>query len=1073
MISRFFIERPVLSNVLALVFVLIGLVSLIRLPVSQYPNIVPPTVSVTTSYPGASAKTMIDTVALPIEQQVNGVEGMIYMQSWSASDGTYTLVVSFAIGTDPNMAQVLVQNRVNIALASLPTAVQAQGVTILQKGTSILEFVTLTSPTGKYDGLFLNNYAIINVQNELERVEGVANVAVFGAGTYALRVWMDPDRMQAFGLTPTDISNAIQKQSQLVTPGQLGIPPAPSNASFQYTVNVSGRLDDVKDYENIIVKVDNSDGGRIVRIRDIGRVELGAQSYSKDFMQDNKPAAGIGIFQLPAANALDVAKRVAAKMEELKKNFPEGLDYAIPFDTTLFVTASIDEVWKTLFEAAILVLVVILLFLQDWRATLVPATTVPVTIIGAFAAMDAMGFTINLSTLFAIILAIGIVVDDAIVIVEGVARHIEEGMAGQPAAEKAMDELFGPVVGITLVLMSVFLPASFIPGLSGQMFKQFALVIAATAFISAINAATLKPTQCALWLRQPVPPEKRNFIYRGFNAIYGKAEHWYTGLISRMVHHSKLMVLIAIALMSVAGYGLTRIPTAFLPIEDQGYFLAHVQLPDASNLNRTKKVMADVSERIRKVPGVQTVLAISGISVLDNSSTLANAGVTYITLTPWDVRYATKGQDLLSMYENLNKAVSDVEEAEVVILVPPAIQGIGNAAGFTMQPQIRNGNFDYQLLEQITTSMVDKARAQSALSHVSSSFRAGAPQIQVDVNRIKAETLGITVGQVFDTISSYLGSTYVNQINKFGNVFQVYIQADAGFRVTPADLMQLKVRSPTQNAMIPIGTVVDVKMTLGPPLISLYNLYPSSTIVGTNAAGFSSGQALSLMEQIAASTLPPGTGFEWTAMSYQEKAVGNQIYYVFGLAILLVYFVLAGQYESWIQPMSVILAVPLALLGTVSALLGLGVANNLYTQIGLVLLIALASKNAILIVEYAREKRAEGMEIMDAAVEASRLRFRPILMTSFAFILGVLPLVFATGAGANSRKSIGIAVVSGMLASTCLAVLFVPSFYTVLQRFEERRKGKKTPTAGHGAGNTPPEPPPAPSAGVPPAPASA
>ena len=1073
MISRFFIERPVLSNVLAMVFVLIGLVSLIRLPVSQYPNIVPPTVSVSTSYPGASAKTLIDTVALPIEQQVNGVEGMIYMQSWSASDGTYTLVVSFAIGTDPNMAQVLVQNRVNIALASLPTAVQAQGVTILQKGTSILEFVTLVSPDGRYDGLFLNNYAIINVQNELERVEGVANVAVFGAGTYAMRVWMDPDRMQAFGLTPTDVSNAIQKQSQLVTPGQLGIPPAPSNAAFQYTVNVAGRLDDVKDYENIIVKVDNSDGGRIVRIRDIGRVELGAQSYSKDFMQDNKPAAGIGIFQLPAANALDVAKRVAAKMEDLKKSFPEGLDYMIPFDTTLFVTASIDEVWKTLFEAAILVLIVILLFLQDWRATLVPATTVPVTIIGAFAAMDAMGFTINLSTLFAIILAIGIVVDDAIVIVEGVARHIEEGMAGQPAAEKAMDELFGPVVGITLVLMSVFLPASFIPGLSGQMFKQFALVIAATAFISAINAATLKPTQCALWLRQPVPPEKRNFIYRGFNAIYGKAEHWYAGLISRMVHHSKLMVLIAIALMSVAGYGLTRIPTSFLPIEDQGYFLAHVQLPDASNLNRTKKVMADVSERIRKVPGVQTVLAISGISVLDNSSTLANAGVTYITLTPWDVRYATKGQDLLSMYENLNKAVAGLEEAEVAILVPPAIQGIGNAAGFTMQPQIRSGNFDYQLLEQITSSMVDKARAQSALSHVSSSFRAGAPQIQVDVNRIKAETLGITVGQVFSTISSYLGSTYVNQINKFGNVFQVYIQADAGFRVTPADLMQLKVRSPTQNAMIPLGTVVDVKTALGPPLISLYNLYPSSTIVGTNAAGFSSGQALSLMEQIAASTLPPGTGFEWTAMSYQEKAVGNQIYYVFGLAILLVYFVLAGQYESWIQPMSVILAVPLALLGTVSALLGLGVANNLYTQIGLVLLIALASKNAILIVEYAREKRAEGMEIMDAAVEASRLRFRPILMTSFAFILGVLPLVFATGAGANSRKSIGIAVVSGMLASTCLAVLFVPSFYTVLQRFEEGRKGKKKSSTGHGAGNAPPAPPPAPDAGVPPAPASA
>jgi HAE1 family hydrophobic/amphiphilic exporter-1 len=1075
MISRFFIERPVLSNVLALVFVLIGLVSLIRLPVSQYPNIVPPTVSVSTSYPGASAKTLIDTVALPIEQQVNGVEGMIYMQSWSASDGTYTLIVTFAIGTDPNMAQVLVQNRVNIALASLPTAVQAQGVTILQKGTSILEFVTLISPDGRYDGLFLNNYAIINVQNELERVPGVANVAVFGAGTYAMRIWMDPDKMQAVGLTPSDVSNAIQKQSQEVTPGQLGIPPAPSNASFQYTVNVKGRLDNVVDYENIIVKVDNENGGRIVRIRDIGRVELGAQSYSKDFMQDNRPAAGIGVFQLPSANALEVSELVGKKMEELKGSFPEGLDYANPFNTTWFVSASIDEVWKTLFEAALLVLVVILMFLQDWRATLVPATTVPVTIIGAFAAMDAMGFTINLSTLFAIILAIGIVVDDAIVIVEGVARHIEEGMAGQPAAEKAMDELFGPVIGITLVLMSVFLPASFIPGLSGQMFKQFALVIAATAFISAINAATLKPTQCALWLRKPVPPEQRNFIYRGFNVIYGKAEHWYTGLISRMVHRSKLMVIIALALMGVAGWGLTKVPTSFLPIEDQGYFLVAVQLPDGANLNRTKEVMGDVSERVRKVPGVKTALAVSGISIMDNSSTLANAGVIYVTLTPWDVRYATKGQDLLSMYQNMNKAVADVEQAQVIVLVPPAIQGIGNAAGFTMQPQLKNGNFDYQLLAQITTSLVDKANAQSALSHVSSSFRAGAPQLQVDINRVKAETLGVTLGQVFTTISSYMGSTYVNQINKFGNVFQVYIQADAGFRVTPTDLEALKVRAPN-GTMIPLGTLLTAKVVQGPPLISLYNLYPSSTINGTNAPGFSSGQAMDLMEQIAASTLPPGTGFEWTAMSYQEKAVGNQIYFVFALAILLVYFVLAGQYESWIQPMSVILAVPLALLGTVSALLGLGVSNNLYTQIGLVLLIALASKNAILIVEYAREKRAEGMEITDAAVEAARLRFRPILMTSFAFILGVLPLVFATGAGANSRKSIGIAVVSGMLASTCLAVLFVPSFYTVLQRLEERMKNKKKPAGPHGAG-APPEGPKGPAGeggpALPPAPASA
>ncbi|GGF66550.1 transporter [Azorhizobium oxalatiphilum] len=1053
MISRFFIERPVLANVLALFFVLIGLVCLLRLPVAQYPNIVPPTVTVSVNYPGASAKTLVDTVALPIEQQVNGVEGMIYMQSWSASDGTYTLVVTFAIGTDPNMAQVLVQNRVSIALASLPSSVQQQGVTVLQKGTSILEFVALTSPDGKYDGLYLSNYAIINIQNELARLPGIGNVLVFGAGEYAMRVWLDPDKLQTFGLTPNDVINAIKAQSQEVTAGQTGMPPAPANTSFQYTVNIQGRLNDVPDYENIIVKVNNEDGGRILRVRDVGRVELGAQSYSKSFSLDGKPAAGIAIFQLPSANALQVAASVKDKMEELKGSFPQGVSYEIPFNTTDFVTASIDEVYKTLIEAGLLVLVVIIVFLQDWRATLVPATTVPVTIIGAFAAMAAMGFTINLSTLFALILAIGIVVDDAIVIVEGVARHIEEGMPGREAAEKAMDELFGPVIGITLVLMSVFLPASFIPGLTGEMFKQFALVIAATALISAINAATLKPTQCALWLRPPTPPEKRNVFYRGFNAVYDRAEHWYAGLMNRMVHRSGLMAVVALILIGVAGYGLTRIPTSFLPIEDQGYFVLAVQLPDGASTERTTAVVSRVSEITKKIPGVASVIGITGISALDNNASLSSAGVLYVTLTPWDVRTKEKGQDLLSLYNRFNADMGKVEEASILVLVPPAIQGIGNASGFTMQPQIRDGNFDYELLQKVTQTMIERGQAQSGLSHLGTSFRTSSPQLNVEVNRIKAETLGITVGQVFDTISAYVGSTYITQINKFGNVFQVYAQAEPQYRVRPEDLSNLKVKA-GNGTMVPIGTLIDVKVVPGAPLISLYNVYPTATIVGGNAPGFSSGQALDLMEQIAKATLPPGMGFSWTAMSYQEKQVGSQMYYVFALAILLVYMVLAGQYESWIQPLSVILAVPLALLGTVGALLGLGVANNLYTQIGLVLLIALASKNAILIVEYAREKRAEGMDISAAAVEAARLRFRPILMTSFAFILGVLPLVFATGAGANSRKSIGIAVVSGMLASTCLAVLFVPSFYTVLQRFEERFFKKAPPAhgaSGHGA----------------------
>jgi hydrophobic/amphiphilic exporter-1 (mainly G- bacteria), HAE1 family len=1037
MISKFFIERPVLANVLAILMVLIGAVALYDLPIAQYPDVVPPTVQVTTRYPGASARTLLDTVALPIEQQVNGVENMIYMQSMSASDGSYTLTVTFAIGTNLDNAQILVQNRVATALASLPQAVQAQGVTVQKRSTAILLFVTLTSPDDRYDSLYLANYATINLRDELSRLPGVGNVNVFGAGQYSMRIWLDPEKLKARSLNAQDVVTSLQSQSQEVTAGQVGIPPTPPGVNFQYTIEIEGRLTDVGQFENVIVKTGSN--GEITRLRDVGRVELGAQTYSQAFTLDGKQAAGIGIYQSPGANALDVEHAVKAKMAELAKAFPQGLVSTIPFDTTVFVNASIHEVYKTLIEAAVLVLIVILVFLQDWRAMLIPATTVPVTIIGAFAMMWGLGFTVNFSTLFAIVLSIGIVVDDAIVVVEGASHNIERGMSGHDAAIKAMNELLGPIIGITLVLMSVFLPAAFLPGLTGRMYAQFALVIAATALLSAVNAATLKPTQSAMWLRTPIPPEQRNFFYRGFNKVYGKMENGYAGFIHRMADHAGLMTIIAFVIMGVAFFGLARIPTGFLPIEDQGYILVSVQLPDGASLARTKATLDQVSAIASKDDSVANVIAISGISVLDNSAPLANAGVAYVVLKDWSQR-----ADLRTIFPRLSQALNAVD-ARVIALPPPPIQGIGNAGGFSMQVELRDGSTDFAKLQSITAAIVANAQSQSALQRVQTTFRAIAPQIRIDVDRVKAQTLHVSIDQVFSTLATYLGSDYVAQFNKFGRVFQVYAQADAQYRLRPRDIENLSVRN-QQGEMIPLGTMIKIEPTVGAPLISLYNLYPSSSINGLPATGFSSGEAIRLMEQNAAATLPRGTGTDWTAMSYQEKVIGNQMYFVFAMAMLLVYLVLAGQYESWYTPLAVILSVPLSLTGPVAVLEALHLDNNLYTQIGIILLIALSAKNAILIVEVAREHRLhDGKSIIDSAVDAARARFRPILMTSFAFNLGVAPLVIASGAGARARKSIGITVFSGMIASTCLAVLFVPSLFVVIQRLEEWRSSRKSP----------------------------
>jgi HAE1 family hydrophobic/amphiphilic exporter-1 len=1032
MLSKFFIDRPVFANVIAIVTILLGIVALYRLPVERYPAIVPPTVVVSAAYPGANAKVVADTVAAPIEQQVNGVENMMYMTSTSSSDGTYALTITFEIGTNLDDAQVLVQNRVAIAQPSLPEEVRRQGLSVKKQSSNIIMAVTLTSPSKKFDGLFLSNYATLRLRDELSRVDGVGDVLVRGVGAYAMRIWLDPDKLASRQLTTQDVTAALARQNVQVAAGQVGQPPSPDGQRFQMTVTTLGRLSDSDQFEGIVVKA--SDSGQMVYLRDVARVELGAQNYDSYASRNGMDSANMLVYQLPGSNAIDVARSVRVAMEKIKPTLPEGLEYSIPFDTTKFVEAAIQSVYTTLIEAGLLVLIVILVFLQSWRALLIPATTVPVTIIGAFAFMPLLGFSVNMLTLFGLVLAIGIVVDDAIVIVENAMHHIERGLAPRDATIKAMTEVTGPVIAITLVLMAVFLPTAFLGGITGQLYRQFALTIAATAFISAVNALTLKPAQCATYLR---PYTGKNFFTRVFDFFYKPLEWFYSCCISQLLRVWWLVLIVFVGIAIFTGWWYQKTPTGFLPTEDQGYVIIAVQLPDAASLDRTREVTERMSKIFANTPGVEHWFVLGGFSLLDGTNA-SNGATAFAAWSDWSER---KTPDLSqeSLVGRLQKEFGQMQESFILVLVPPSIQGLGVAGGFQMQIEDREG-VGPEILQERTQAVIDEARKSPEIGGASSSFRAGVPQLYLNIDRVKAERMGVMLSDVFATLQTNLGSVYVNDFNKFDRTYQVRVQADARFRSDPSRLRRLEVRNRT-GQRVPLATLLTPETRIGPQSIIRYNLYPTASINGGAAPGVSSGEALKVMESVAAKVLPRSMGFDWTGIAYQEKRISGEAVFVFALAVLLVYLVLAAQYESWLLPLAVILVVPLGIFGVVAAVNFTGTDNNMYTQIGVVLIIALASKNAILIVEFARELRLQGRSIHEAAIEAARMRFRPILMTSFAFIMGVLPLVWATGAAAASRRALGTAVFGGMITSTVLAVFFVPVFYVAVQKLIELWNG--------------------------------
>ncbi|CAI3803905.1 efflux RND transporter permease subunit [Rheinheimera sp. MM224] len=1049
MLSQFFIKRPIFAAVLSLLIFIGGAIAVWQLPITEYPEVVPPTVVVTANYPGANPKVIADTVASPLEQEINGVEDMLYMSSQATSDGRMTLTITFAIGTDVDRAQTQVQSRVDRAKPRLPQEVQRLGVVTEKSSPDLTMVVHLTSPDDRYDMLYLSNYAALNVKDELARIEGVGAVRLFGASEYSLRIWLDPNKVSAVGLSPAQILASIREQNQQAAAGSLGAQPA-GDSDFQILINVKGRLTTEQEFADIIVKV--GEDGEVTRIRDIGRVELGAQSYALRSLLNNKDAVAIPIFQASGSNAIQISDDVRATMAELSKGFPEGLTYDIVYDPTVFVRGSIEAVIKTLLEAILLVVLVVVLFLQTWRASIIPLVAVPVSLIGTFAFMHLLGFSLNALSLFGLVLAIGIVVDDAIVVVENVERNIADGLSPMAATQKAMKEVTGPIVATTLVLAAVFIPTAFMSGLTGQFYKQFALTITISTFISALNSLTLSPALAALLLKphgskpdaltRVLNKAFGSWLFDPFNRLFSKASKGYGLMVRKVIRFGGIIGILYIGLVGLTAVQFQQTPTGYVPGQDKQYLVAFAQLPDASSLDRTEAVIKEMSRIAAEHPGVANSISFPGLSI-NGFTNSPSAGIVFVGLDD----FSERGSPELSgnaIAAALNQKFAGIQDAFIAIFPPPPVQGLGTIGGFRLQIQDR-ANLGYEELAAVSMQVMQKAWATPELAGVFSSYQVNVPQLDLDVDRTKAKQQGVNLDEIFQTLQVYMGSAYVNDFNQFGRTYQVNVQADEQFRQDPEQIRQLKVRN-NAGEMIPLGSFINVKHSAGPDRVMHYNGYTTAEINGGPAPGYSTGEAQAAIEKILAETLPQGMTYEWTELTYQQILAGSAELFIFPLVILLVFMVLAAQYESLTLPLAIILIVPMTLLSAMTGVWIYGGDNNIFTQIGLIVLVGLATKNAILIVEFAKELQDHGMKTMDAILEAARLRLRPILMTSIAFIMGVVPMVFSTGAGAEMRQAMGVAVFAGMIGVTIFGLILTPLFYYTLAKRRDRQLAQASDT---------------------------